>query len=92
MVSNNTTFHEIAHRSYIYILFSNDTNTPQEDTVKAGEEALLFLENWSAKDDLDCLRIERYSEKSKTFSKALEAYKLPPTSVAARYHSLRVYV
>ena len=68
MVSKNTKFHEIAH------IFCNDTNTPQKDTVKAGEETLLCVYNGSAKDDLDSLRYERYSEKVKKFSKAVETY------------------
>ena len=72
-------------------LFCNDTNTHQEDTLKVGEEALLCVYNESAKDDLDSLRYERYSEKVKKFSNAVEAYNLPPTSAATRYHSLRVY-
>ena len=86
MVSKNTKLHEIAHS-----IFCNDTNTPQEDTVKVGEEALLCVYNGSARDDPDSLRYERYSEKVKKFSNAVEAYTLPPTSAATRYHSLRVY-
>ena len=66
-------------------------NTPQEDTVKVGEEALLCVYNGSAMDDPDSLRYERYSEKVSKFSNAVEAYNLPPTSAATRYHSLRVY-
>ena len=57
MVSKDTKFHEIAH------IFCNETNTPQEDTVQVGEEALLSVFNGSANDDLDSLRYERYSEK-----------------------------
>ena len=41
-------------------------------------------------DDPDSLRYERYSEKVKKFSNAVEAYKLAPTSAATRHHSLRV--
>ena len=85
MVSKNTKFHEIAH------IFCNDTNTPQEDTVKVGEEALLCVYNGSAKNDPNSLRYERYSEKVNKFSNAVEAYNLPPTSAATRYHSLRIY-
>ena len=58
---------------------------------KAGEDALLCLYNGSAKDDLDSLRYERYSEKLKGSSEAAEAHTLPPTSYAARYHSPRVH-
>ena len=82
MVSNNAKFHEIAH------IFCYDINTPQEDTVKTGEEAQLCLYNGLAKDDLKRLRYERYSEKVKKSSKA---FNLAPTSAAARYHSMRVY-
>ena len=49
------------------IIFCNGTNTPQEDTVKVGEEALLCVYNGSAKDDPDSLRYERYSEKVRRF-------------------------
>ena len=52
------------------LVFCNDTNTPQEATVKAGEVALLCLYNGSAKDDLGSLRYERYSEKVKTVFKS----------------------
>ena len=86
MVSKNTKLHEIAHS-----IFCNDTNTPQEDTVQVGEEALLCVYNGSARDDPDGLRYERYSEMVKKFSNAVEAYNLPPTPAATRYHSLRVY-
>ena len=84
MVSNNAKFQNIAQ------IFCNDTNTPY--TVKAGEQALLCLNNGSAKDNFDSLRHERYSEKVKTSSKPVKATcNLPPTSAAARYYSPRVY-
>ena len=69
MTSKNTKFHEIAH-----ITFCNDTNTPQEDTVKVGEESFLCVYNGSANDDPDSLRYERYFEKVKEFSNAVEGY------------------
>ena len=62
MISKNIKFHKIAH-----IIFCNDTNTPQEDTVKVREEAHLCVYNGSAKNDPDSLRYERYSEKVKDF-------------------------
>ena len=71
-------------------MFSNDTNNPQEATLKAGEDALLCLCNESVKFDLDSLRYERYSEKVKKCSKAVEAKNLPPISAAARYHSMSI--
>ena len=84
MVSNNAKFHKIAQ------ILCNDTNTPP--TVKAGEQALLCLNNGSAKDNFDSLRYERYSEKVKKSSKPVKATSnVPPTSAVARYHSPMVY-
>ena len=84
MVSNNAKFHNIAQ------ILCNDTNTPH--TVKAGEQALLCLNNGSAKDNFDSLPYERYYEKVKKSSKPVKATcNLPPTSAVARYHSPRVY-
>ncbi len=60
--------------------------------VKAGEQALLCLNNGSAKGNFDRLRYERYYEKVKKSSKPVNATcNLPPTSAAARYYSPRVY-
>ena len=50
---------------------------------KPREEALLCVYIGSAKDDLDSLRYERYSEKVKKSSKAAEAHNLQPTSSVA---------
>ena len=84
MVSNNAKFHKIE------LISCNDTDTPY--TVKAGEQALLCLNNGSANDNFDSLRYERYSEKVKKYSKPVKATcNLPPTSAAARCHSPRVY-
>ena len=85
MVSNNAKFYKIAQ------IFCNDTDTPRR--VKAGEQALLYLNNGSAKDNFDdSLRHERYSEKVKKSSKLVNATcNLQSTSAAARYHGPRVY-
>ena len=40
---------------------------------------------------LNSLRYKRYCDKVKKGSKAVEAKNLPPSSAAARYHSLRVF-
>lgn len=86
MVTKNNTFYQLAE------LFCGNINTPQDDIIKAGEDALVCLYNGSKTDDLDSLRYKRYCEKVKKGSKALEAKSLPPTSAAARYHSLRVFL
>ena len=41
---------------------------------------------------LDRLRYQRYYEELATKGSQLQPQNLPPTSAAARYHSLRVYL
>ena len=85
MIINNAKFRQLAQ------VFSGNKNTPKEDIIKAGEEALVCLFNGAEKDDLNSLRYKRYCDKVKRGSKAVEANNLPPISAAARYHSLRVF-
>lgn len=86
MVMKNEQFLCLAH------VFCDDAETSQEAIVKAGEDALVYLYGGSEQDNLDSLRYRRFCEKVKYGSKAVEAKCLPPTSAAARYHSLRVYI
>ena len=85
MIIKNAKFCQLAQ------VFSGNKDNPKEDIIKAGEEALVCLLNGAEKDDLNSLRYKRYCDKVKRDSKAVEAKKLPPTSTAARYHSLRVF-
>ena len=86
MVTKNEQFLRLAH------LFCGDAEISKEAIVKAGEDALVYLYNGSEQDDLNSLRYKRFCEKVKLGSKAVEAKRLPPTSAAARYHSLRVFL
>jgi len=80
-----------AHFCKLADIFSGDVDISQEDIIKAGESALVCLYGGSEKDNLNTLRYQRFKEKVTTCSKTVEAQTLPPTSAAAKYHSLRVF-
>ena len=62
-----------------------------EDVVVAGEQALVCLYNGKPAERLDSLRYTRFCEKVVTKTSHIQPQTLPPTSAAAKYHSLRVY-
>ena len=62
------------------------------DIVTAGEKVLVSLFGGQPSDGLDTLRYKRYFEKLATKSSQIQPQNLSPTSAAARYHSLRVYL
>ena len=65
-----------------------------EEIVAAGEKALcsLSLHGGRPNEGLDVLRYRRFCEKVATSNTTVQVQSLPPASVAARYHSARVYV
>ena len=63
-----------------------------DDIVAAGENALVSLYGGKPGEKLDSLRYQRYCEKLATKSSQVQPQNLPPTSAAARYHSLKVYL
>ena len=62
------------------------------DVVDAGEKALVIIYNGKSTDMLDSLRHQRFCEKVASKSSHVKPQALPPTSGAAKYHSLRVYL
>ena len=62
------------------------------DVVDAGEKALVIIYNGKSTDTLDSLRYQRFCEKVASKSSHVKPQALPPTSGAAKYHSLRVYL
>ena len=86
MVTKNEQFLCLAY------LLCGDAETSKEAIVKAGKDVLVYLYNGSEQDDLNSLSYKQFCEKVKSGSKAVEAKCLPPTSAAARYHSLRVFL
>ena len=63
------------------------------DVIAAGEKALVIIYNGKSTDTLDSLRHQHFCEKvASKSSQHVKPQSLPPTSAAAKYHSLRVYL
>ena len=61
------------------------------DIVAAGEDALVSLYGGIPIEDLNLLRFRKFANSVITSSSFVQVYTLPPTSAAAKYHSMRVY-
>ncbi len=59
--------------------------------VSAGENSLVCLYGGKPEENLDILRYMRYCDKTMSTTSSVSISSLPPTSAAAKYHSLRVY-
>jgi len=62
------------------------------DEVDAGEKALILVYNGKLTDTLYSFRHKRFCEKVATKTSHAKPQSLPPTSAAAKYQSLRVYL
>ena len=71
-------------------IFDNESSTSEEITA-AGENALVCIYGGKHGQNLNQLRYQRYIEKLASKKSSLQAQSLPPSSGAAKYHSLRVY-
>ena len=80
----NDDFKKVAH-------VFHDENSSQEEVAEAGEHALISFYNGSRDEKLDNLRYRRFCEKVSTSKNHIKPQTLPPTSVAAKYHSRRVF-
>lgn len=58
---------------------------------KSGNSALVAMYNGRQNDNLDDLRYQQFCEKTARNTIAVDPSSLPPTSSAAKFHSLRVY-
>jgi len=67
----------------------NRTSATQDDIIAA---ALLCLYNSGSDENLDSLRYTRFCQKVATGNSCVQPEHLPPTSAAASFHSLRVYL
>ena len=65
---------------------------PVYDVIDAGEAALVCLYSGKEGDNPDGLRYAKFCDKVATNKVHIRPQTLPPTSVAARYHSMRVYL
>ena len=66
-------------------------NATQADISSAGEGALVWLYTGAMGDTLDKLRLLRFHQKVATSTRFVQPENLHPTSLAAKYHSLRMY-
>jgi len=64
----------------------------QDTIITAGEKALICLYSGRMEDNLNSLRSQRLHQKLSSCATAVQVKTLPPTSAAAKYHSLRVYL
>ena len=63
----------------------------KEDVIFAGDKALVLLYGGSYAEGLDSLKYKRFSDNLSKSTSPVDPQFLPPTSAAAKYHSLRVY-
>ena len=77
-------------REQAMVLHSRSAST--HDVTRAGERALVIIYNGRSTDTLDSLRHQRFSEKVASSATHVHPQTLPPTSGAAKYHSMRVYL
>ena len=73
-------------REQAKVFHSDSAST--HDVIDAGEKALALVYNGMLTETLDSLRHKRFCEKVSQ----VKPQSLPPTSAAAKYHSLRVYL
>ena len=66
----------------------NEDNSTSKEIMEAGE---ILLSHGEGTEDLNKMRYNMFCEKLVTLKSQLEPQMLPPTSDAAKYHSLRVY-
>ena len=64
----------------------------REEIIRAGEKAVSRLFNSPSSDSLNSLRYSKYCQKVATGNVCLQPENLPPTSSAASFESLRVYL
>ena len=72
------------------VVFAVD-DVQRQAVIDAGEKALVFLYNGSLNVKIDELRYRRFQERVSKSSKQVEGKNLPPTSAAAKFHSMRVW-
>ena len=77
-------------REQAMVLHSRSAST--HDVTRAGERALVIIYNGRSTDTLDSLRHQRFREKVASSATHVHPQTLPPTSGAAKYHSMRVYL
>ena len=67
-------------------------NKTQDEVGKAGETSLLIVYNAKGETSLNSFRHNKFLDKVSTKMTQVDPSSLPPTSSAAKFHSLRVYL
>ena len=89
-ISLNKFITEVKFREHAKVF--DDISASKEDIIAAGEKALVCLYNGKDEEGLDGMRYCRYCEKVSTRTSQAQPQSLPPTSAAAMYHRMRVYL
>ena len=85
LMSTSTSF-----RSYAKVF--SDPQSSKVDIIASGEDALVALYKGRPGDKLDLLRLQKFHQKVMISQSVVDPKVLPPTSAAAAFHSLRVYL
>ncbi|KAK7485546.1 hypothetical protein BaRGS_00023234 [Batillaria attramentaria] len=90
-VGKGAAFKKVRDKQIVEAAATFERSTASPDDVEcAGHQALVCLYNGEPGGSLDVLRHRKFCEKLTTA--AVQVHTLPPTTAAARYHSLRVYL
>ena len=73
----------------IEVLNTLPSAVTKQDIIRAGEEAIIDM--YTGKGTLNSLRYQTFCKKVLVNNNVLEAKSLPPTSAAAKYHTMRIY-
>jgi len=84
LIMDNEHFRQLAQ-----IFESSDSS--KDEIMEAGEKAMVILYRGKETDVFDTMRHQRFQELVTVSRKAIHPNMLPPTSTAAKYHSLRVF-
>ena len=69
-----------------------DFNSTKEQVTAAGERAIVTVYGGKGDDNLDFLRLQQFHQKVGSGTSSVKPEVLPPTSAAAKYHSMRVFL
>ena len=61
------------------------------EILRAGEKAMITLSGGHESEGLDLLRFRKFARKVTIGVTCVQVHSIPPTSAAAKYHSMRVY-
>ncbi|KAG1664151.1 hypothetical protein GQR58_019964 [Nymphon striatum] len=84
------------HIFFMHALLGCDTTSQvqaasTDDVIEAGEKALACPYNGNPGESLNVVRHKRFCQKVASNTSHVQPQSLPPTSAAAKHHSLRVY-